>query len=227
MRGIVRGREIDAMAIVTLAEHTLTLAWEQAAAWSLAFDGLDGAMPAAGQVTLYLSSGDVLELAGHDELRAFGRRLLDDACRVPELTRGLRALGSTRGSPGPAHDRWFAPLLAARRALAGVSDAERQVELFNATTIATTMQRTLADLAKEQAPGSPAMQRALEAALGEEAENTFVALERAALAADALRGGALDTRLIDWRRWMATVRECFVAADSSWPRCAKVLATGL
>ena len=59
--------------------------------------------------------------------------------------------------------------------------------------------------------------------LEEAAEPLFVAITRMALAADALRGGALDTRMADWRRWVETVRAVFVAIDDSWRRGAAVL----
>lgn len=225
--GIVRGRELDAHATVALSGNAIVLSWENAAAWEIALDGLDGVMPRTNQLTLYLSSGDVLELTENDALRQFGANVLDRACSMPELTRGLRALGSLRGTPGPAHDRWFAPMLAARRAVAGVSDAERQVALVDAALIAQNLRRVMQEIAKEISPTHPAMQRAIEAALNEETEPTFEALDRLALAADVLRGSALDTRLVDWRRWMNALREVFVAADQCWPRCAVVLTEGV
>ncbi|MEO7999866.1 MAG: hypothetical protein ABI852_20600 [Gemmatimonadaceae bacterium] len=225
--GIVRGRELDAYAGVALVDHSLLLTWEHAAPWQLDLDGLDGVMPRAQQLTLYLGSGDVLELTENDSLRAFSARVMDRACAVPELTRGLRAMGSLRGAQGAAHDRWFAPLLAARRAVAGISDAERQVALVDAPTIAKQLHRVMTDLSKEQAANHPAMQRAIEAALQEESERVLTALDRLALAADVLRVSALDTRLVDWRRWMHALRETFVAADQSWPGCAKVLSHGV
>ena len=225
--GMVRGRELNAHAHISLSGNAVVLAWENAAPWSLDLDGIDGLMSRPEHLTLYLSSGDVLELSENELLRTFTARVLDRACAVPELTRGLRALGSLRGTPGPAHDRWFAPLLAARRAVAGISDAERQVALVDAAVIAQQLRRVMADLAKEQAPLHPAMQRALDAALQEESEPLFIALERLALAADVLRVSALDTRLHDWRRWMNALREVFVAADQSWPRCAHVIVNGV
>ena len=225
--GIVSGRELDAYAHVSLVDHALVLTWEQAAAWQLELDGLDGVMSRADQLTLYLSSGDVLELTENDALRILGARVLDRACTVPELTRGLRAMGSLRGTQGAAHDRWFAPLLAARRAVAGVSDADRQVALVDAPTIAQQLHRVITELSREQAANHAAMQRAIEAALQEEGERVFSALDRLALAADVLRTSAMDTRLVDWRRWINALREVFVAADQSWPGCAKVLQHGV
>lgn len=225
--GIVSGRDLDAFADISLVDHALILAWEQAAPWQLNLDGLDGVMPRPQQLTLYLNNGDVLELTENDSLRAFAARVMDRACAVPELTRGLRAMGSLRGAQAAAHDRWFAPLLAARRAVAGISDAERQVALVDAPTIAQQLYRVMSDLSKDQAANHPAMQRAIEAALQEESERVFIALDRLALAADVLRTSPLDTRLADWRRWMHALREVFVAADQSWPGCARVLSHGV
>ena len=225
--GIVRGRELDAYATVALADNALVLSWDNAASWQLDLDGLDGVMPRPNQLTLYLTNGDVLELTENESLRQLAANVLDRACTVPELTRGLRSLGSLRGTPGPAHDRWFAPLLAARRAVAGISDAERQVALVDAAHVAQHLRRVMTEIAKEIAPAHPAMQRAIEAALYEESEPTFDALARLALAADVLRASALDTRLVDWRRWMNALREVFVAADQCWPRCALVITDGV
>ncbi|MEP6763375.1 MAG: hypothetical protein ABJB66_03640 [Gemmatimonadaceae bacterium] len=225
--GIVRGKEIDAFAAVSLEGNAIVLSWEHATAWRLDIEALDGIMPQADQLTLYLASGDVLELTENEGLRLFASHLVDRACTLPELTRGLRALGSQRGSPGPAHDRWFAPLLAARRAVSGITDSARQVALIDAAQIAQSMQRTLVELAREQSPNNPPMERALEAALLEESDATFVALTRLALAADVLRVSTLDTRLVDWRRWVAALREVFVAADQCWPKCSAVLTHGL
>lgn len=221
--GIVRGREIDAMAQLSLEPHAVVLAWANAAPWRLAFDGIDGASLGPSRLTLYLAGGDVLELTGDDALRALGAQLLDRACVMPELTRGLRALGSLRGSPGTSHDAWFAPLLSARRAVEGVSDPLRQLTLFDAGRLRETMSRVIAELAAIRAPTDQATQRAIEASLEEDAEPLFQALTRLALAADALRGGDLDTRLADWRTWVSAIRLVFAAADESWERGREVL----
>ena len=51
----------------------------------------------------------------------------------------------------------------------------------------------------------------------------FRAIESMGLAGDALRGGALDTRITDWRRWVETVRGVFAAADDAWTGIAAEL----
>ena len=216
--GMVRGREITRPARVSVEEQALVLAWHDAAPWQLAFDGLEGVQVSASVVTLYLRDHDVLELTGDDALRPVALRLLDKACRMPELTRGLRHLGAVRGSATlqAAHDRWFAPLLAARRAVADVSDPARQVALMDAAKLSEAMSRVIDEIAATAAPADAAERRALEAALEEEAEALFAALTRARLAADAMSGGAEDTRLADWRRWVEAMHTVFAEADEAW-----------
>ncbi len=219
--GIVRGREIDADASLELDARSVGIVWSRATPWRLALEGIDGialhdTSRHATQLTLYLTSGDVLDLSGDDTLRDFGRHLIDRACAIPELTRALHALGSRRGLPGASHDAWFAPLLSARRTLEGISDPLRQVALLDAPALSSSMTAVIAQLAAIQAPTDAPAQRAIEAMLEEAAEPMFEAIARMAIAADALRGGALDTRLADWRRWMDAVRGVFVATDESW-----------
>ncbi len=214
--GIVRGREIDTAASVTIDQETLVLAWEDATPWRLSLSGVEGISGGPSSLTVYLVSDDVLELSGDDRLRALGLQLLDRACGMPELTRGLKSLGSSRGTPIEAHDRWFAPLLAARRSVEGVSDPARQVALLDARTLAKEMERAIAEIAAVRAPGDVAEQRAVEAALEEEAEALFAAIAIMGVSGDALLGGALDTRIADWRQWVETVRAVFAAADDAW-----------
>lgn len=214
--GIVRGREIDTAASVTIDQDTLVLAWQDATPWRLSLTGIEGIAGSPSSLTLYLASNDVLELSGDEQLRPLGLQLLDRACAMPELTRGLKSLGASRGRPVAAHDRWFAPLLAARRSVEGVSDPARQVMLLDAVTLAKEIERAISEIAATKAPGDAAEQRAVEAALEEEAEAVFASIAIMGLAGDALRGSALDTRIADWRRWVETVRGVFAAADEAW-----------
>ena len=214
--GIVRGREIDTSASVTIEQDTLVLAWQDATPWRLSMSGIDGIAGGPSALTIYLAGNDVLELRGDDQLRPLGLQLLDHACAMPELTRGLKSLGSSRGTPMAAHDRWFAPLLAARRSVEGVSDPTRQVMLLDAATLTKEIERAISEIAASKSPGDAAEQRAVEAALEEEAEPVFAAIAMMGRAADAWRGGAVDTRIADWRQWVDTVRRVFAAADDAW-----------
>jgi hypothetical protein len=220
--GIVRGRDIDTTAAVTLERDVLVLGWYDAAPWRLSSSGIDGLAVSPLSLTVYLVGNDVLELSGDEQLRALGLQLLDRACAIPELTRGLKSLGSARGTPAAAHDRWFAPLLTARRSVEGVSDPTRQVMLLDAGVLAGECTRAIADIAEAASSGA-AEQRAIEAALEEAAGPVFDAIDMMGVAGEALRGGALDTRIADWRCWVDTVRAVYAAADDAWPAFAAEL----
>lgn len=230
--GIVRGRELDAPVVLSLDDDILVVVSSADAPWRLPLSSVDGIAvtntPSAqgapiAHLTVYLEGGDVLDISGDDVLRQFASAVNDRAFAMPELTRGLRSLGSLRGSPGAAHDAWFASFMQARRSAEGVSDPLRQVELIDAQRLARGVGLTIAELAAIRAPTDAPMQRAIEAVLEEEAEPLGVAIARMSIAADALRGGAVDTRLLDWRRWVETLKQAFVAADDAWERCAPVL----
>jgi type IV secretory pathway VirB6-like protein len=105
----------------------------------------------------------------------------------------------------------------------GVSDPARQVRLLDAAALAKEIERAIAEIAASRAPGDPAEQRAVEAALEEEATAVFTAIKMMGLAGDALRGGAHDTRIADWRQWVETVRAVFAAADDAWTGIAAEL----
>ncbi|HEY0931551.1 MAG TPA: hypothetical protein VGE27_16635 [Gemmatimonas sp.] len=226
--GMVRGREVDALGTASLETDGLVIAWPPAAAWRLDLDGIDGVALANTSLTVYLREHDVLELSGDGALRTLGQGLLDLACRVPEMMRGGRASGLAlsvshdTGLQG-AHDRWLAPLLSVRRAIQGVTDPERQVALLDGSRLADDMLRALTEIAAIRYPEDAAQQRALEAAMEDEAEPMFDALERVAMAAADLRGGAMDTRIADWRRWIVSVQETFSTADEAWNEIRELL----
>ena len=74
--GIVRGREINALADVSLDSEAVVLTWANATPWRLRLDGLDGVAHSASQLSLYLVGGDVLELSGDESLRAVALQLV-------------------------------------------------------------------------------------------------------------------------------------------------------
>jgi hypothetical protein len=230
--GIVRGREINATAVVTLDSDAVVLSWPQAAAWRLELDGIEGVGTTATVLTIYLRDHDVLELSGSDAVRHMGVAIIDRACRMPELTRGLRELGAVRRtdvratgrSPlHTAHDLWFAPLLSARMAVHGVSDPSRQVMLMDGAALTAAMTEASAQIASALSPGDAAEQRAVEAAIEDEAAPMFAALERLRLAGETVRTGATDTRIADWRRWVVAARDVFTGADEAWGQIAEIV----
>lgn len=225
VHGIVRGRELDAMARLTLEPDGLRIAWGASAPWVLAYDGVDGLDVQPQVARLYLRDHDVLELTGDDALRPLALQLRARACRLPELTRGLRAFGGVRipASLHAAHDRWFAPFLAARRAVHDVSDPARQVTLLDGAALSADVVRAIEEIAATRAAMDAAERRAFEAALEDEAEPLFEALTRMAVAGEAVRDAAPDSQFADWRRWVSLVQVAFTAADEAWVGAAEVL----
>jgi len=220
--GIVRRRAVDAEADLSLDQDALVFDWVDAASWRLDLEGIEGIASGPSSLTVYLRDHDVLELTGSEALRPFALTVADRVCRMPELTRGLKAFGAPRyGSRGAstlqaAHDTWFAPLLAARKVVHGVSDPQRQVALMDGASLHGAMTEAAARIAVLTAPDNAAEQRALEAAIEDEAAALFVALEALRAAGATVRRGQMDTRFADWRRWVAAMAMVFAAADDAW-----------
>lgn len=225
--GLWRGREIDEPVVLRVDEHALIAERAAAPSMRMAFVVLDGVHMDGDKAHLYVHGGDVLELTLLDDsARALLRGAIDAAFAMPELTRSLRAFGGAYGESEPAHDRWFAPLLAARRQLVGVSDPMRQLALFDIDRVGAELWRALTELAVQRTGGDAARARALEAILEENAQSVREAVARVALAATTLEGSAPDSRLGDWRRWVSALRELYAAADSAWRDIATSLRAG-
>lgn len=225
--GLWRGREIDVSASVRLDQHALIFEQGTASVLRLPLDALDGFQLLNAHAVLYSSSGDVLDISLEGEsARAVLRLALDEASSVPELARSLRAMGGSADGNPAAQDRWFAPLIAVRKTLVGVSDPLRQLALFNVDRVHDELARALEELAAQHVGGDLPRARALEAILEEQTESVRAALARVALAGTTLEGSAPDSRLADWRRWVHEVRALFRSADDAWPAIAQALRDG-
>jgi hypothetical protein len=147
---------------------------------------------------------------------------------LPELTLALRALGSRRRrrGEGTEQERFFAPLLEARRAAARAADVETAVTSFDAARLNTSFDKTVRALAADRAAsGRPAARRALEARLQERLEPLRRALSELGACADALLGADEDARPDAWHRWAEQLRAVFECADRCWPDLDAALAT--
>ena len=223
VEGTVGEQRIDRGAEVELQDDAIVFAWHQAAPWRVSLEGLDGVDYKTRECSLYLANGDVLTLTGSEQVRMLAAEISERTCVVPELTRGLRAFGSVRGAPGAVHDAWFAPLLAARRAVEGECNIDKQLAVMDASRMTTAMHDAMNQIAAIAAPGDPATGRAVEAAIEEEAEAMFAMLQRLSLAAEQLRSGQARTRIADWRRWVRALGDVYAAADEAWGRVQKEL----
>jgi hypothetical protein len=176
VRGLYRGAEIAGPGWADPADAALTLVVggappnvdagppaepRRGRAIVVEYGGIDGARLDAGQLTLYLASGDLLELSGPRDLAHLAARVAERACAFPEQTLRLRALGSGRANPGSDHDRFFAPLLGARRRAEEAVNPAGRVTAFGAAPLRARLDRTLGEFAAERFPEQPADRRAL------------------------------------------------------------------
>jgi hypothetical protein len=140
--------------------------------------------------------------------------------QLPELTLALRTLGSRRGrrGAGPEHERFFAPLLEARRAAARAGDVETAVRSFDAARLTSTFDKTIRSIAVDRAPSNRApARRALEARLLERAEPLRDALTELGHLAEELLQADDASQDVAWERWAVQLRVVFECADRCWP----------
>jgi hypothetical protein len=183
------------------------------------YDSVVGVAMADGGVVITCRDGKTIAVAT-SEAPAFRLRVLA-ACRaLPEVTRALRALGSRRGtrgtrrSPTDKEGRFFAPLIAARRASMETRDAGGVIAAFGAKRLAQDVTSTIMAFAAELAAGHPARRRALEAELSDASDQLSAALDELEQQA-ALAVSDVDD-LGRWREWAASVQRVFEAADRAW-----------
>jgi hypothetical protein len=135
---------------------------------------------------------------------------------LPEFTRSLRAFAAVGSLGNRDHDRWFAPLLAARTSASRVQAIEARVAAFDAARLRKSLLDALTQIATERFKKSAPDRRALEALLEELCEPAFTALSGVEKAAAGLRHDSDLTRADAWTAWTAAVHSLFDAADRSW-----------
>ena len=145
---------------------------------------------------------------------------------LPELTRGLRALGSVRQG-GPSQTLFFGPLLDARRRAAGARSAPARVRAFNARDLATALERAVERIVADWPDDRGAARRALRAELTHRLDPYAQALrllgDRAAPLLDASAADAADVHA--WRAWTTQLSNVFSAADRCWMTIRTVVET--
>jgi hypothetical protein len=135
---------------------------------------------------------------------------------LPEFTRSLRAFAAVGSLGNPDHDRWFAPLLAARTSAARVQGIEGRVAAFDAARLRKAMLNAITQMSEARFKKSAPDRRALDALLEELCEPAFTALVGVEKAAGGLRPGSDLARTDAWTAWTAAVQSLFDAADRSW-----------
>jgi hypothetical protein len=214
VRGTFRGASIDADASVRLVDDVVSILLEERE-YAARLDRIDGVVWETPVLTLHVGR-EVVELTGHPGLQPLGTQIIAAALALPEFTRAMRSLGSRRGDIGMEHDRFFAGLLAARRAAEGFVEPESRLAAFDPRRLSDALTTLLGELAAERYPESAPDRRALEAELLEHAERVYAAFDALGEAADRVRASASPTRLAEWRRWTFAAQRVFDEADRCW-----------
>lgn len=213
----------------TWSEHTATLAGalvldergaslltEREEAWPIApYSALTDATWADGTLTLYRNEERLALTGSRDLNRAWGV-IVERACTLPEMTRGLRSLGTARGGSTQLQSRFFGPLLLARRRLQEPEPIEWRVSRFDAAALSARLTATIAELALERYPQSPPDRRAFEAVLEEALEPLSNSLAALAGATGHIGTAGEGRRFVAWRAWTRQLRRVFLEADRAW-----------
>jgi len=214
IRGTLRGVPVDVEGTVRLIDDVVSMQFDERE-YSARIERVDGVVWEAPVLTVYIGR-DEIQLSGHAGLEPLGSQIVSAALALPEFTRTMHGLGSRRGHPGPDHDRFFAGLLAARRAAEGFVEPESRLAAFDSQRLTRALTTLLGELANERFAESPPDRRALEAELLEYAEPVFAALEALQEAAEQVRASATPVRLARWRRWTWATQRVFDEADRCW-----------
>jgi hypothetical protein len=149
---------------------------------------------------------------------------VSDPFPIPQLTRGLRSFASP-ASLGPTHDRFFAPLLDARRAAQRAGTWSSRLSAFDADRLEAILHATLRSLAEERHPKSAPDRRALAAQLDDACGDMFDAIAALGRAARAVtEAPSEDARRRAWQTWLLELHGVFAGADRGWERSAGILA---
>lgn len=165
----------------------------------------------------------VFTLRGGPALAALHRELIARAGSLPGVTRALRALGSRRGRPGADHDRFFAPLLAARRRAERAADPAVRLAAFDGAALRRAIEASVLELARARYPAEPSARRASEEELLELAEAVLTRCDDLISAAQGVRDAEPEVVVVRWREWTAAVKRAFENADRCWMAIAHAL----
>jgi len=156
--------------------------------------------------------------------------LLFRARSIPEVTRTLRAFGSSRGllkraESASDQQKFFAPLLEARRQAGDASAAPAVLAAFNAPSLAQAIAQAITEFVAERFTQAGPERRALEAVLTDLAEPLIISLHALSSAAERANASIDDLHL--WRQWCAQLRETFEVADRVWSTLDSALDTAI
>lgn len=230
-RGRWRGNVVDGDARLRLDPDVLQLVPSQSTLIRIEFDALSGSEWRLGTLSLFANGDRPLASDPDDTIELTDDALLGDvwtmlgeyACALPELTRAMRSLGSRRGGSRVLQERFFAPLLQARRRLEIDARLEWRLAAFEAPVLRAHMEALLLSFAAEMHPRSAPDRRALEAELQERSARLLPRFEQLDEAASEVHDSPDRTRYAAWRRWANAARNVFDEADRCWISCQSLV----
>jgi hypothetical protein len=185
----------------------------------MALATLDVVSIAGNDVSLTLRDGTTIVLTTAAAAQ-MGEELMLRCRTLPELTRALRAFGSRRGHRSTRalaaadQQRFFAPLLEARRRASAAGPPLSVITAFAAGQLTAELVAALEAFAAERYATPGPERRALHAELTDIAEPLILALKALEEAAAGATGSIDDLRL--WRAWSTQLRATFETADRVW-----------
>lgn len=135
---------------------------------------------------------------------------------LPELTRALRALGSSRQAGGTLQSQFFLSLLEARRRAAESRSAIVSVRAFDAAELTRALDRAIDRIIADWPDRRDSARRAMRAQLMERVGDYTRALAKLDDRARAAIGAEESAKLEAWRAWTVQLAATFDAADRSW-----------
>ena len=135
---------------------------------------------------------------------------------LPELTRALRALGSSRRNAGAMQALFFRPLLDARKKAESARAPEGRLNAVDPAELQTGLHRVIDRIVAEWPDAREAARRAIRAQVAERALDYEAELQRLRDAAASVRNADDAARLESWRAWTKQLRAVFTCADRTW-----------
>ena len=134
---------------------------------------------------------------------------------LPELTRALRAFGSSRGG-GTLQSQFFHPMIEARRRAADARTPQARVAAFDTADLSRALDRTIERIIADWPDKRDSVRRAMRAELQERTADYSGTLKVLAIRAKTATTGDDPARLDNWRAWTVQLAATFVAADRAW-----------